>query len=112
MEGHVNHGFARYITSSPFGFSLAGLNNKIKLLVHYKNNHELTIEDYLNMKYGKDNCEEINENINKLLNVKIDKNIFKKHNQNVNINVSMPILTSGTNVGYFIKGITSLKNNI
>ena len=47
MEGHVNHGFARYITSSPFGFSLEGLNNKLKLLVHFKNNHELTIEDYL-----------------------------------------------------------------
>ena len=25
MEGHVNHEFARYTTSSPFGFSLNGL---------------------------------------------------------------------------------------
>lgn len=112
MEGHVNHGFARYITSSPFGFSLEGLNNKLKLLVHFKNNHELTIEDYLNMKYGKDSYEEVNDNINKLLNVEIDKKIFKKHNQDVSINVSMPILTSGTNIGYLIKGISSLKNSI
>ena len=112
MEGHVNHGFARYITSSPFGFSLEGLNNKLKLLVHFKNYHELTIEDYLNMKYGKDSYEEVNDNINKLLNVEIDKNIFKKHNQDVSINVSMPILTSGTNIGYLIKGISSLKNSI
>ena len=28
MEGHVNHAFARYITSSPYGFSEQGLENK------------------------------------------------------------------------------------
>ena len=33
MEGHVNPGFARYITSSPYGFSEKGLENKLKLLV-------------------------------------------------------------------------------
>ena len=51
MEGHVNHGFARYITSSPFGFSLNGLNNKLKLLVYKANKVDLTIEDYMNLNF-------------------------------------------------------------
>ena len=51
MEGHVNHAFARYITSSPYGFSEQGLENKLKLLVYHANKVELTIEDYYNLKY-------------------------------------------------------------
>ena len=58
MEGHVNQAFARYITSSPYAFSEQGLENKLKLLVYHANKHELTIQDYYNLKYGKDNYEE------------------------------------------------------
>ena len=57
MEGHVNQAFARYITSSPYGFSQQGLENKLKLLVYHANKHELTIEDYYNLKYGNNNYE-------------------------------------------------------
>lgn len=37
MESHVNQAFARYITSSPYGFSEQGLENKLKLLVYKAN---------------------------------------------------------------------------
>ena len=36
MEGHVNQAFARYITSSPYGFSEQGLENKLKELTHLR----------------------------------------------------------------------------
>ena len=58
MEGHVNHEFARYITSSPFVFSLDGLNNKLKLLVYKANEVDLTID----LKYGKYSYREIKNN--------------------------------------------------
>ncbi len=45
MEGHINQAFARYITSSPYGFSERGLENKLKLLVYHANKIDLTIED-------------------------------------------------------------------
>lgn len=54
MEGQVSNKYARYITSSPYGFSLEGLENKIKLLVLHANKHELSIEDYLTLKGGND----------------------------------------------------------
>ena len=68
MEGHVNQAFARYITSSPYGFSEQGLENKLKLLVYHANKHELTIEDYYNLKYGTNSYEQININIKKNIN--------------------------------------------
>ena len=61
MKGHVNHGYAKYITSSPFGFSLNGLKNKLRLLVYKANKVDLTIEDYMNLKYGKYSYIEINK---------------------------------------------------
>ena len=67
MEGHVNQAFARYITSSPYGFSKQWLENKLKLLVYQANKHELTIEDYYNLKYGNNNYKEININIKKTM---------------------------------------------
>ena len=75
MEGHVNQAFARYITSSPYGFSKQGLENKLKLLVYHANKHELTIEDYYNLKYGTNTYEEINIKINKLTNIKDRKSV-------------------------------------
>lgn len=49
VEGHVNQAFARYITSSPYGFSEQGLENKLKLLVYHANKIDLTIEDFYNL---------------------------------------------------------------
>lgn len=57
MKGHVNHGFAKYITSSPFGFSLNGLKNKLRLFVYKANKVDLAID----LKYGKYSYIEINK---------------------------------------------------
>ena len=92
MEGHVNHGFARYITSSPYGFSEQGLENKLKLLVYHANKHELTIEDYYNLKYGNNNYEEINIKVRKLCNIKYDQKLISNYSSEYKINTSLPIL--------------------
>ena len=91
MEGHVSQTYARYITSSPFGFSKRGLENKLKLLVYKANKINLTIEDYYNLKYGKNEYKEINENIEKLTNIKFDSKLTKNHSENYDINVPIPI---------------------
>lgn len=91
MEGHINQGFARYITSSPYGFSKRGLENKLKLLVYHANKHDLTIEDYYNLKYGSDSYKEINININKLTNIKYDQRLSSNHSLDFKIDVSVPI---------------------
>ena len=94
MEGHVNQGFARYITSSPYGFSEQGLENKLKLLVYHANKVDLTIEDYYNLKYGNNNYEEINIKIKKLCNIKYDQRLSSNHSLEYKINTSLPILDS------------------
>lgn len=91
MEGHVNQGFARYITSSPYGFSIQGLNNKLKLLVYNANKINLTIEDYYNLKYGKDYYKDINSNINNLVNIKYDQKLISTLPLEYKINTSLPL---------------------
>lgn len=100
MEGHVNQAFARYITSSPYGFSEQGLENKLKLLVYNANKIELTIEDYFDLKFGNYNYIEINNNINKLTNIKYDQKLTSNHSLDYSINVSLPILDSPENNNY------------
>lgn len=92
MEGHVNQAFARYITSSPYGFSEQGLENKLKLLVYHANKHELTIEDYYNLKYGNNIYEQININVRKLCNVKYNQKLTSNHSLEYKINTNLPIL--------------------
>ena len=94
MEGHVNQGFARYITSSPYGFSEKGLENKLKLLVYHANKHDLTIEDYYSLKYGTDSYKEINIKINKITNIKYDQKLTSNHSKEYTINTKLPILDS------------------
>ena len=96
MEGHVNQAFARYITSSPYGFSEQGLENKLKLLVYHANKHELTIEDYYNLKYGNNNYEEININVKKLCNIKYDQKLTSNHSLGFKINTNLPILDTAS----------------
>ena len=92
MEGHINQAFARYITSSPYGFSEQGLENKLKLLVYHANKVELTIEDYYNLKYGNNSYENINIKINKLTKIKYDQNLSSNHRLEYKINTSLPVL--------------------
>ncbi len=91
MEGHVNQAFARYITSSPYGFSKQGLNNKLKLLVYKANKIDLTIEDYYNLKYGNNSYKEINIKINKLTNIRYDQKLTSSHSLEYKINTSLPL---------------------
>lgn len=99
MEGHVNQAFARYITSSPYGFSKQGLRNKLKLLVYHANKHELTMEDYYNLKYGNNSFDEININIKKITNIKYDQKLSTNYSNRteLTINCSLPIFDSKDN---------------
>ena len=94
MEGHVNQAFARYITSSPYGFSEQGLENKLKLLVYQANKVELTINDYFKLKYGVNNYDEINKNILKQTNIKYDCRLTSNHTLDYSLNVHTPVLDS------------------
>lgn len=111
MEGHVNQAFARYITSSPYGFSEQGLENKLKLLVYHANKHELTIEDYYNLKYGNNNYKEININIKKLCNIKYDQKLSSNHSLEYKINTNLPILDNASENNR-LKELTAIRQEI
>lgn len=111
MEGHVNQAFARYITSSPYGFSERGLENKLKLLVYHANKHELTIEDYYNLKYGNNSYEDINIKINKLTSIKYDQRLSSNHSLEYKINTKLPILDSPSDNNR-LKELTSIRQEI
>lgn len=111
MEGHVNQAFARYITSSPYGFSEQGLENKLKLLVYHANKHELTIEDYYNLKYGNNNYEDINMKVKKICNIKYHQKLTSNHSLEYKINTSLPILDSPSENNR-LKELTSIRQEI
>lgn len=111
MEGHINQGFARYITSSPYGFSEQGLENKLKLLVYHANKHELTIEDYYNLKYGTNSYVDINIHINKLTNIKYDQKLSSNHSLEYKIDTKLPMLDSPSENNR-LKELTSLRQEI
>ncbi len=91
MESHVSNRYARYITSVPYAFSLQGLENKLKLLVLNADNYNLTFEDFLNLKYGENHYKTINENIDKIVNIKFDSSLTKNLNTSTTIDISAPI---------------------
>lgn len=111
MEGHINQGFARYITSSPYGFSERGLENKLKLLVYHANKHELSIEDYYNLKYGNNSYNDINIKINKLTNIKYDQKLSSNHSLQYKINTKLPILDSPSENNK-LRELTSIRQEI
>ena len=111
MEGHVNQAFARHITSSPYGFSERGLENKLKLLVYHANKHDLTIEDYYNLKYGSNSYENINIKINKLTNIKYDQKLSSNHSLEYKIDTKFPILDSASENNR-LKELTSIRQEI
>lgn len=108
MEGHVNQAFARYITSSPYGFSPEGLENKLKLLVYRANKHELTIEDYYNLKYGDNSYEEINTNINKIINIKYDHKLLNDYQSKYKAKVELPVFDT-PELNDRLKNLTSIR---
>ena len=111
MEGHVNQAFARYITSSPYGFSEQGLENKLKLLVYHANKHELTIEDYYNLKYGNNNYVDINMKVKKICNIKYDQKLTSNYSLEYKINTSLPILDYPSENNR-LKELTSIRQEI
>lgn len=111
MEGHVNQAFARYITSSPYGFSEQGLENKLKLLVYHANKYNLTIEDYYNLKFGSNSYQDINIKINKLINIKYDQKFTSNQELEYKINTSMPILDEAKDNNR-LKELTSIRQEI
>lgn len=111
MEGHINQAFARYITSSPYGFSEQGLENKLKLLVYHANKHELTMEDYYNLKYGNNSYEEINIRIKKICNIKRDSKLSSNYSSKYKINTSLPIFDSRIDNNK-LKYLTSIRQEI
>ena len=111
MEGHVNQAFARYITSSPYGFSESGLENKLKLLVYHANKHELTIKDYFNLKYGNNSYEEINIKIKKLCNIKYDQRLTSNYPLEYKINTGLPTFDNTIQNNKF-KELTSIRKEI
>ena len=111
MEGHVNQAFARHITSSPYGFSERGLENKLKLLVYHANKVDLTIEDYYSLKYGTNSYEDINVKIKKLCNIKYNQNLTSNQSTEYKIDTSLPIFYSDEDNNK-IKTITSFRKEI
>ena len=111
MEGHVNQAFARYITSSPYGFSEKGLENKLKLLVYHANKHELTIDDYYNLKYGTNSYEDINIKINKICKIRYDQKLSSNHRLEYKINTNLPIFDSSADNNK-LKELTDFRKEI
>ena len=111
MEGHVNQAFARHITSSPYGFSERGLENKLKLLVYHANKHELTIEDYYNLKYGTNSYEEINNKIKKICNIRYNQKLSSNHCLEYKINTNLPIFDSSSDNNK-LKELTNFRKEI
>lgn len=111
MEGHINQAFARYITSSPYGFSERGLENKLKLLVYHANKIDLTIEDYYDLKYGTNTYEDINIKIKKLCNIKYDQKLSSNHQSEYKIETKLPILDSASENNR-LKELTNLRQEI
>ena len=111
MEGHVNQAFARYITSSPYGFSERGLENKLKLLVYHANKIDLTIKDYYDLKYGTNTYEDINIKIKKLCNVKYDQKLSSNYQSEYKIETKFPILDSASENNR-LKELTNLRQEI
>ncbi len=102
MESHVSNRYARYITSVPYAFSLQGLENKLKLLVLNADNYSLTFEEFLNLKYGENHYKTINENIEKLVDIKFDSLLTKniKASTSVDINVPLPTFDNPSTQDY------------
>lgn len=110
MEGTISNKFARYITSSPYSFSPRGLKNKLKLLVIKANKHELTFDDYLLLKYSKDEDDLIIENINKVTDIKVKFSI-KDVSNFIPVSSSIPYFKD-TEINDYINNLINTRRGI
>lgn len=102
MEGHVSNKYARYITSSPYAFSLDGLENKLQLLVLRANNYNLTFEDFIKLKYGKNHFKEILNNIKKITNINYRIKVINSNiKEAIDINVPLPKFYDNSTQDFF-----------
>jgi len=98
MEGHVSNRYARFITSSPYAFSMNGLENKLMLLVLNANKHELTFDEFLTLKYGNNEYDEIINHYKSITNIKFKLNLKYTANNHNELSVhSIPIPSFDTN---------------
>jgi len=111
MEGHVSNAYARYITSNPYGFSISGLENRLKLLVMKADKAEFTIQDYYNMKNGTDEYEDIIVRIKKLGEIKYDQRLSRNRKQDIIINTQTPLFDNVADANRY-KELTSCRNEI
>lgn len=111
MESHVSNRYARYITSIPYAFSLQGLENKLKLLVINADAYDLTFEDFLNLKYGENHYKTINENIEKIVNIKFSSSLTKNLSVSpaVDLNVPLPLFDKPSTQDYLNRLIAERK---
>lgn len=111
MEGHVSQAYARHITSSPYAFSLIGLENKLKLLTIKANHINLTLTNFLNLKYGTDEYKKIIHN-SKIKDIKLkDLNLFMIPSKKIeNLDVSLPLFDYPSTRDYFKRVVAERKN--
>ena len=113
IKGHVSNSYARYITSSPFGFSEDGLKNKLKLLVYKANKIELTIENYYQLKFGKDEYIKINSNIKEITNIKYDQKLTTNNKTKTYLNRNYVVSsTNSYTENNYMKKLTHIRNDI
>lgn len=110
MEGHVSNRYARYITSSPFAFSKQGLKNKLKLLVMNANKHNLTFDEFLQLKYGVNKDKKMLELFDSFTNIKFDKKILSKKNIPHTISTAFIPKFFATSTNEYINSLIALKN--
>ena len=111
MEGHVNCAYARYITSSPYGFSMDGLENKLQLLTIKANKHEITFDEFLKFKYEPNEYGQIISNINKIQNLSRIHISEQETKKLYDINVSIPIFDEN-DINNFFRELTAQRNTI
>ena len=113
MEGHVSQIYARHVTSSPYGWSLDGLENKLRLLTMKANHIDITLKEFLKLKYGNDEYQTIIDNIQELQNITLKKLHLHATNTKdiVDINIPLPIFDHPSTQDYFDR-LISESNNI
>lgn len=103
MEGHVSQAYARHITSSPYAFSLDGLENKLQLLTMKANQIELTLNNFLQLKYGENEYQRIIEQFKTTQNITIrDLNLnFVPSKKIEDLDIPLPIFDNVSTQDYF-----------
>ncbi len=89
MEGRVSNCYAKYLTSTPYAFSIKGLENRLKLIVCNADKHVLSFEDFLNLKFGENITEELKRRDNER-DIKFDMKLLKHNDHLKYADISVP----------------------